>query len=139
MGITIFKVFIWGNILSDIYGEKSHFTAPLPRRSITKFLTIYPTIYLPNENFEYIYPLKIMGFIASKPVFVVCKQQRRRPVCVFDLIQFNFLILFYYLMLNQIFPGRSTKIFRILHKNDEKNICIPVADLSLDHACIYHI
>ena len=33
----------------------------------------------------------------------------------------NFLIIFYYLMLNQIFPGLSTKIFRILHKLDENN------------------
>ena len=28
-------------------------------------------------------------------------------------------IIFYYLMLNQIFPGRFTKIFRKLHKLDE--------------------
>ena len=33
----------------------------------------------------------------------------------------NFLIVFYYLMLNQIFPGLSTKIFRILHKLDVNN------------------
>ena len=33
----------------------------------------------------------------------------------------NFLIIFYYLILNQIFPGLSTKIFLILHKLDENN------------------
>ena len=44
MGITIFKSFILGGISS------------LTRRRKT-FPTIYPTIYLPNENFEYSYPL----------------------------------------------------------------------------------
>ena len=41
MGITKFKNFIWGenNIL---------------RLCVT---TLYPTIYSPNENFEYSYPL----------------------------------------------------------------------------------
>ena len=29
------------------------------RRRKTKFPTVYPTIYLPNENFEYSYPLNI--------------------------------------------------------------------------------
>ena len=33
----------------------------------------------------------------------------------------NFFIIFYYLMLNQIFPRLSTKIFSILHKLDEIN------------------
>ena len=39
--------------------------------------------------------------------------------CIVSLL--NFLIIFYYLMLNQIFPRLSTKIFRILHKLDENN------------------
>ena len=42
-------------------------------------------------------------------------------------------------MLNQIFLGLSTKIFRILHKLDENNLLNTVADLSLDQACIYHL
>ena len=42
-------------------------------------------------------------------------------------------------MLNQIFPGLSTKIFHILHKLDKITIWIPVADLSPDQACIYHL
>ena len=46
---------------------------------------------------------------------------------------------FYYLMLNQIFPGLSTKIFRICTSSMKITIWIPVADLSLDQACIYHL
>ena len=42
-------------------------------------------------------------------------------------------------MLNQIFPGLSTKIFCILHKLDKITIWIQVADLSLYQACIYHL
>ena len=52
-----------------------------------------------------------------------------------DAIKFSYH--FYYLMLNQIFPGLSTKIFRILHKLDENNHLIPVAHLSLDQAYMY--
>ena len=57
MGITIFKIFIWEGISSNIRSEISHFTAPLARHLKTKYPTIYPSIYLPNENFEYSYPL----------------------------------------------------------------------------------
>ena len=32
----------------------------LARRSKTKFQTVYPMRTLPNENFEYSYPLNIM-------------------------------------------------------------------------------
>ena len=52
--ITIFKIFIgWGEgggegISSDIYVLKSGFKAPLAHRHITKFPTVYPTIYLPK-------------------------------------------------------------------------------------------
>ena len=42
----------------------------------------------------------------------MCEKKRQ-------MMLFNFLIIFYYLMLNQIFPGLSTKIFRIFHKLDE--------------------
>ena len=37
-----------------IYGQKSRYTASLMGSLNTKFVTIYvyPTIYLPNENFE---------------------------------------------------------------------------------------
>ena len=53
MGITIFIFFIWGRKSSQIklYGST------LTRRCKTKFLAVYPTIYLPNENFEYSNPL----------------------------------------------------------------------------------
>ena len=52
---------------------------------------------------------------------------------------YNFLNIFYHLVLNQIFSGLSNKIFHILHKLDEITNRIPVADLSLDQACIYHL
>ena len=42
-------------------------------------------------------------------------------------------------MLNQIFPGLSTKIFRISYKLDENNHLNSIADLSLDQACINHL
>ena len=45
----------------------------------------------------------------------VCGANKRQ------MMLFNFLIIFYYLMLNQMFPGLSTKIFRILHKLDENH------------------
>ena len=38
-----------------------------------------------------------------------------------QMVLLNFLIIFHYLMLNQILPGLSTKIFRILHYLDENN------------------
>ena len=38
-----------------------------------------------------------------------------------QMMLFNFLIIFCYLMLNQIFLGLSTKIFPILHKLDKNN------------------
>ena len=43
MGITIFKIFIWGDI-SWIYVQKSRFTAPLTPGRKTKILSAYPTI-----------------------------------------------------------------------------------------------
>ena len=46
MGITIFKVFIWGGISSDAW--ESHFTAPLPDQRKTKYPTVYLKIYLPK-------------------------------------------------------------------------------------------
>ena len=42
MGITIFIIFIWGGISSDIWSEITEIG------SETKFPTIYPTIYLPK-------------------------------------------------------------------------------------------
>ena len=57
MGITKFKLFIWGGILSDLRSEIT-FKAPLAFRRKTKFLTVYLMIY-PNENFEYSYPLSV--------------------------------------------------------------------------------
>ena len=43
------------NVYLRIYSRKSRFTAPFNRHGKTKFLTVYPTIYLPN--FEYSYHL----------------------------------------------------------------------------------
>ena len=45
MGITILIYFIWGGILSNIKSEIT-FMTPLVRRLKTKFLTVYPIIYL---------------------------------------------------------------------------------------------
>ena len=50
MGITIYKIFIWGGISSDIHSEIT-FTASLTQRRKTKFPTVYPTIYLPKWKF----------------------------------------------------------------------------------------
>ena len=43
----MFKIFIWGGISLDVHLEIS-FTAPLKCRRKTKFLTVYPMIYLPK-------------------------------------------------------------------------------------------
>ena len=50
MGITIFKknIFGWGEVYCPICGSKLRFTALLTRCCKTKFLTVYPTIYLPR-------------------------------------------------------------------------------------------
>ena len=47
MGITAFKIVIWGG-KSGFYGRKLRFTAPLTRRRKTKFPTVKPPIYLPK-------------------------------------------------------------------------------------------
>ena len=46
MGKTMFKIFIWGGISSDIRSEITFYGA-LARRRKTKFPTVYPTIYPP--------------------------------------------------------------------------------------------
>ena len=51
MGITIFKIFIFGDISSDIRSEIT-FTAPLVRRRKTIYPTVYPTIYLPKCKYS---------------------------------------------------------------------------------------
>ena len=56
MGITIFKIFIWGGILLDIRSEIT-FYGSAPASLKTKFPTVYPIIYPPNENFDYSCPL----------------------------------------------------------------------------------
>ena len=38
------------------------------RRRKTKFPTVYPTIYSPNENFEYSYPLILMHLQVQRDV-----------------------------------------------------------------------
>ena len=50
MGITIFK-FPFVEVYRRIYVRKSRFTAPLARRSKTKFPTVYPATYLPKWKF----------------------------------------------------------------------------------------
>ena len=62
MGITIFKIYIWAGISSNI-GSNITFTAPLARSSKSNFPTVYPRIYPPNENFEYSYPLLVTKFL----------------------------------------------------------------------------
>ena len=46
MGITIFKIFVFGGILLDIRSEITFYGSAL--RCKTIFLTVYPTINLPN-------------------------------------------------------------------------------------------
>ena len=46
MGITVFKIYIWGGISSDICSGITFYG--LARRHKTKFLVVYPTIYLPK-------------------------------------------------------------------------------------------
>ena len=53
MGITIFKVFIWGGISPDIRSEITFL--PLPSRVAVKLN--FRRYTSPNENFEYSYPL----------------------------------------------------------------------------------
>ena len=60
MGITKFKIFIWGG-----YIQKSCITAPLMRHRKTKFPTVYQMIYSPNENFEYSYPLILFSRVSN--------------------------------------------------------------------------
>ena len=51
--------FSFGEIYRRICIGQSRFTTPLTCHRKTKFLTVYPTIYLPKENFEYSYPLTV--------------------------------------------------------------------------------
>ena len=46
---------------------------------------------------------------------------------------------FYYLMLNQIFRDFPPRFFAYCTSSMKITIWIPVADLSLDQACLYHI
>ena len=61
IGITIFKIFIWGGISSYIRLEITFYgyTRVSPK---TKFLTVYPT-----ENFEYGYPLSGSEYALELP------------------------------------------------------------------------
>ena len=77
IGITIFKIFIWGGI-SSVYGRKSRFTATHEPRCKTKFPTIYLTIYLPIENFEYSYPL-----IDREQRYLSATHRQKRLIVVF--------------------------------------------------------
>ena len=54
MGITIFKIFIWGGILSDIRSETMFYGSACASLNFRPFIRRYTS---PNENFEYSYPL----------------------------------------------------------------------------------
>ena len=64
--------------------------ALLTRRSKTKFPTVYPTIYLPNENFEYSYPLIILTctFLKKELVSQSIDSRKRK---VSEIFEFNHL------------------------------------------------
>ena len=62
VGITIFKIIIWGGISSDIRLEVT-FLAPLMCHRKTKFSFICLTITTPNENSEYSYHLNTCIFV----------------------------------------------------------------------------
>ena len=55
MGITIFKIFIWGGILSDIrlISSEIHLLGTV-KLNFPSYIRQYIS---PNENFEYSYPL----------------------------------------------------------------------------------
>ena len=80
LGITIFKIFTWGRISSDIRSKINILGHGAVKPD---FPHIYPTIYLPNENFEYDYPLSnaLLRFCFK---FERCKQQnvvRHPTIC----------------------------------------------------------
>ena len=52
MGITIFKIVIWGGILSDIRSEIMFYGSA--KLNFGPYIQEYTS---PNENFEYSYPL----------------------------------------------------------------------------------
>ena len=68
MGITIFKIFIWGGISSDIRSEITF---------KTKFRAVYPTIYHLNENFEYSYT--VIDYIQCIFVFKNSNRPKSSP------------------------------------------------------------
>ena len=58
--------FSFGEVYRRIDIRKLCFTAPLMHRCKTKFPTVYPLIYLPNENFEYSYLLNVQHLYETK-------------------------------------------------------------------------
>ena len=63
MGIAIFTIFIWGGISSDIRSEVTFYGSAYASPLNYFFPTVYPTIYLPNEKFEYSYPLSGLSIL----------------------------------------------------------------------------
>ena len=72
MGITIFKIFIWGwggagwGCTLSVFWSQIAFTAPLTRHCTAKFLTIKPTIYLRQWPFWVQFPLNVLNTDVSK-------------------------------------------------------------------------
>ena len=65
-----------------IYVRKSCFMAPLALGRKTKFSTVYPTIYLPNENFQYSYHLIIC--IKARPIILILQIHKTFYLCIQD-------------------------------------------------------
>ena len=75
MGITIFKIFIWGGISSVIHSE-NHVLRLRVKLNFRPYIRRYAS---PNENFEYIYPLNVSMKYISK-WFIISKTMK---TCVF--------------------------------------------------------
>ena len=60
MGITLYKIFIWGGISSDIHSEIKVYSSAQAHGHKIKFSTVYPTIYLPKRKFEFSRPLILL-------------------------------------------------------------------------------
>ena len=60
MGITVFKIFIWGGISSDICSEITFLRLRLHVAVKQNFRPYIRRYTSPNENFEYSYPLSVM-------------------------------------------------------------------------------
>ena len=89
MGITIFKIFIWGGILSYIRWEIMFSADASPyKQNFRPYIRGYTS---PNEKFEYSYPLN-EGYLQNSQLQKLAVNYMslvvRKPVFrVFDLVQ----------------------------------------------------